>query len=112
LVPSKVGASAHPDSTFTKRSHFSSTCTTKRFPSPRCASAIQIVRPLESIAETQPKLQPCFSRLSACHDTLLWLISFSLDAFDHLRMNIAQELERLAKLHADRMLSDEEFTKA
>jgi hypothetical protein len=28
----------------------------KRFPSLRCASAIQIVRPLESIAETQPKL--------------------------------------------------------
>jgi hypothetical protein len=29
-------------------------CATKRFPSPRCASAIQIGRPLESIAETQP----------------------------------------------------------
>ena len=29
----------------------SSARTTKRFPSPRCASAIQIVRPLESIAE-------------------------------------------------------------
>ena len=29
-----------------------------RFPSPRCASAIQIVRPLESIGETQPQLQP------------------------------------------------------
>jgi hypothetical protein len=27
-------------------------------------------------------------------------------------MNIAQELERLAKLHSDRMLSDDEFTKA
>jgi hypothetical protein len=26
----------------------------KRFPSPRCASAIQIVRPLESIAEAHP----------------------------------------------------------
>ena len=33
-------------------------CTMKRWPSPRCASAIQIVRPRESIAETQPKLQP------------------------------------------------------
>ena len=31
---------------------FSSARTTKRFPSSRCASAIQIVRPLESIAET------------------------------------------------------------
>ena len=30
--------------------------TTNRFPSPRCASAIQIVGPLESMAETQPKL--------------------------------------------------------
>ena len=37
---------------------FSSARTTKRFPSSRCASAIQIVRPLESIAETQPQLQP------------------------------------------------------
>jgi len=27
------------------------------FPSPRCASAIQIVRLLESIVETQPQLQ-------------------------------------------------------
>src|SRR4029077_2871189 len=43
----------------------SSACTTKRFPSPRCASAIQIVRPLESIAETQPQLQPALLRLSA-----------------------------------------------
>ena len=38
---------------------------TKRFPSPRCASAIQIVRPLEPIAETQPQLQPASLRLSA-----------------------------------------------
>ena len=30
----------------------SSACTMKRFPSSRCASAIQNVRPLESIAET------------------------------------------------------------
>jgi len=36
----------------------SSACTTKRFPSPRCASAIQIVHPLASTAETQPQLQP------------------------------------------------------
>ena len=28
----------------------------------RCASAIQIVRPLESIAETQPQLQPALLR--------------------------------------------------
>ena len=44
---------------------FSSACTTKRFPSSRCASAIQIVRPLESMAETQPQLQPALLRLSA-----------------------------------------------
>jgi len=31
----------------------------------RCASAIQIVRPLESIAETHPQLQPALLRLSA-----------------------------------------------
>ena len=37
---------------------FSSACTTKRFPSSRCASTIQIVRPLQSCAETQPQLQP------------------------------------------------------
>ena len=39
-------------------------CTTNRFPSSRCASAIQIVRPSESIAETQPKLEPALLRLS------------------------------------------------
>ena len=44
---------------------FSSARTTKRFPSSRCASTIQIVRPLESIAETQPQLQPALLRLSA-----------------------------------------------
>jgi hypothetical protein len=43
----------------------SSARTTKRFPSPRCASTIQIVRPLESIAEIQPQLQPTLLRLSA-----------------------------------------------
>src|SRR4029453_1101408 len=44
---------------------FSSACTTEGFPSSRCASAIQIVRPLESIAETQPQLKPAWLRLSA-----------------------------------------------
>jgi hypothetical protein len=34
-----------------KAVNFSSARTTKRFPSSRCASAIQIVRPLESIAD-------------------------------------------------------------
>ena len=36
-----------------------------RLPSSRCASAIQIVRPLESTAETQPQLHPALLRLSA-----------------------------------------------
>src|SRR5215472_1745245 len=39
--------------------------TTNRFPSPRCASTIQIVRPLETTAETQPQLQTALLRLSA-----------------------------------------------
>jgi len=44
---------------------FSSERTMKRFPSSRCASAIQIVRPSESTAHTQPQLQPALLRLSA-----------------------------------------------
>jgi hypothetical protein len=39
--------------------NFSSALTIKRFPSPRCASVIQSVRPLKSMAETQPQ----FNRL-------------------------------------------------
>src|SRR5882724_8101003 len=38
--------------------------TMKRFPSSRWASAIQIVRPLASTADTQPQLQPALLRLS------------------------------------------------
>src|SRR5439155_1199387 len=37
---------------------FADATATKRFPSSRCASAIQIVRPLESTTETQSQLQP------------------------------------------------------
>ena len=37
----------------------------KRLPSLPCASTIQIVRPSQSTAETQPKLHPAFLRLSA-----------------------------------------------
>src|SRR5438128_11928575 len=37
----------------------------KRFPSLQCASAIKIVRPLESAVETQPQLHPALLRLSA-----------------------------------------------
>jgi hypothetical protein len=56
------------DSSSTKAINFSSAFTTKRFPLSRCASAIQIVLPLESIAETQPQLQPALLRLSAATD--------------------------------------------
>jgi hypothetical protein len=44
------------DSSSRNAVNFSSARKTKRFPSQRCASVIQIVRPLESIAETQPQL--------------------------------------------------------
>src|SRR4030095_78742 len=44
---------------------FSSAHATKRFPSSRCASTIQIVRHSRSRAETQPKLQSPLLRLSA-----------------------------------------------
>ncbi len=37
----------------------------ERLPSSQCASAIQIVRPLQSTAETQPQLQPALLRFSA-----------------------------------------------
>ena len=44
---------------------FLSACTTKRFPSSRCASAIPVVRPSESIADRQPQLQPALLSLFA-----------------------------------------------
>jgi hypothetical protein len=44
---------------------FSSALTMNRFPSPRCASAMKIVRPSESTANTQPELEPALLRLSA-----------------------------------------------
>src|SRR5438270_1558472 len=42
---------------------FSSARTTKRFPSPRCASAIQMVRSSESRTETQPQLTAGFAEI-------------------------------------------------
>ena len=48
-----------------RRQLFISARTMNRFPLSRCASAIQIVRPLESTAETQPQRQPALLRLSA-----------------------------------------------
>src|SRR6266446_5236370 len=56
------------DSSARKAVSFSSERTTKRFPSSRCASATNIVRP--STAETQPQLQPDLLRLSALNREL------------------------------------------
>src|SRR5207247_256735 len=53
------------DSSSTNAVSVLSARTTKRCLSSRCASAIQIVCPLESIAETQSQLQPGLLRLSA-----------------------------------------------
>jgi hypothetical protein len=53
------------DSSSTNAVSFSSARTMKRFPSSRCASTIQIVRPSRSTAETQPELHPPLLRLSA-----------------------------------------------
>jgi hypothetical protein len=53
------------DSSSRKAVSFSSACTMKRFPLSRCASTIQIVRPLESTAETLPQVQLALLRLSA-----------------------------------------------
>jgi hypothetical protein len=85
------------DSSSTNAVSFSSACTTKRFPSSRCASAIQIVRPLESIAETQPKFQRALPRLS-------------ITPVHQVRRGKASNLARGAKLwgccHARLHLSD------
>ena len=51
---------------------FADATATKCFPSSRCASAIQIIRPQESTAETQPQLQP------------------ALRIVDHLRRRLAR----------------------
>jgi hypothetical protein len=53
------------DSSSINAASFSSARTTKRFPSSRSASAIQIVRPFELTVATQPQLHPALLRLSA-----------------------------------------------
>ena|SRR5947208_818017 len=58
---------------------FSSACTTKRFPSLRCASATKIVRPSRSTVATQPQLQPALLRLSAKIFSVLHWITTSQD---------------------------------
>jgi hypothetical protein len=53
-----------------------------RFPLPRCASAIQIVCPLESIAETQLQLQPALLRLSLT----LGIVDHARRRFTHFKL--------------------------
>jgi hypothetical protein len=53
-----------------------------RFLLPRCASAIQIVCPLESIAETQLQLQPALLRLSLTLGT----VDHSHRGFTHFKL--------------------------
>jgi hypothetical protein len=64
----------------------SSARTTKRLPSPRCASAMKIVCPRESIAETQPQLQPVLLRLSA---VLLIVVDHLRRSFAHLKLGLS-----------------------
>ena len=59
---------------------FLSACTTKRFPSPRCASAIQIVRPLESIAETPSDIRSRGYSTVVCKESQSGLKSSSSNA--------------------------------
>src|SRR4029450_7825830 len=55
---------------------FADATATKRFPSSRCASTIQIVRPLESIAAKHPQLQPAFLTLSPMIDFCPSIVRF------------------------------------
>ena len=63
------------DSSSKNAVNFSSACTTKRFPSSRCASAIQIVRPLESIAETQTPTPTGFAEIVSDDFPILHVMS-------------------------------------
>src|SRR6267378_7585121 len=69
--PNDVNGAARPSEQQAVE-RFADATATKRLPSSRCASKIQIVRPLESIAEAQPQLQP------------------ALRIVDHLRRRLAR----------------------
>jgi hypothetical protein len=56
----KLGDPRIADSSSINAVSFSSARTMKRFPSPRCASAIEMVRPSRSKAATQLKFHPAF----------------------------------------------------
>jgi len=57
LSPDSTAFHRIADSSSINAVSLSSARTTKRFPLSRCASVIQIVRPQESTAETQPQVQ-------------------------------------------------------
>jgi len=71
------------DSSSRKAVSFSFACTTKRFPSPRCASTIQIVHPLELMAETHTKNGVSFAKLFSAGRTQSSL--FARDPAENLR---------------------------
>src|SRR6184192_1529147 len=77
-----------PDSSSTNAVNFSSACTTKRFPSLQCASAIQIVRPrsrtqiaLESFLIARRQMSDQYFIDHFCTDLRCWYLRFRfLDA--------------------------------
>ena len=84
------------DFEFQKRSQFLIRSQTKRFPSLRCASAIQIVRPLESTPEIQPQRQPALLRLSAMifqnSPRVSLCLCFCLSPLFHYRQTVSGRL--------------------
>src|SRR5262249_15315658 len=64
-----IANSGNREFEFHNSSELLAACTTRRFQSRRCASAIRIVRPRQSRAETQPKLQRAFAfgNVSSCN---------------------------------------------
>jgi hypothetical protein len=80
-----------------KAVNFSFARTTKRWPSPRCGSATQTIRPLESTAETQPKLQPAFLRLSAIISQYFMRCSY---AFTDCSPPLAVQVYSLQAVHS------------
>jgi hypothetical protein len=83
----------------------------KRFPSSRCASAIQIVRPLESIAETQPQLHPALLRLSAMISQYFTRFDCASFALQTATIKVILNVSLDAKLAAMRPISPMRFQK-
>ena len=69
----QFAASADRGFKFDKRGQLSSACTTNRLPSSRCASTIQIVRPWESRADTQPQTPTGFFEIVGDYFSVLHL---------------------------------------